>query len=451
MLYDRGELLTLYDCQIRPLREAFRRNQDGSYVYNTILWSWPKKSAKSTVVAAVADLVAATRPHSSVKLVANDLKQADSRVGLYLREGLRANKERLPTVRIKNYQIEYLNRSRIEMVPIDPNGEAGGNDDLIVYSELWGWKSPAHIKMWDEMTLSPTKYGNSQRWIDTYAGMKGESPILENLYKLGIPPNARQIWPDLEVYANDEARLLCVWVTRPMLPWQLSADGQAYYAEQRRTITPDGYRRMHGNEWVSSTAQFVPDAWLEKCQHPVDPMRPKQELILALDAGVTSDTFGMVAVTRRFDKAQERELTTVRYARKWTPPPGGKLDFAEPEKELVRLCMTYNVSRVVYDPYQLHDMMTRFGRRLIADVAEFPQAGRRYEADKHLYDLIREEALEFDPRVPGMTDLAEHIGNANREEVGEKMHLIKRTPDDKIDLCVALSMAAHEAKAMNLT
>lgn len=455
-LYDQAEKMHLYDCQARPLREALRRDADGKLIYNTVLWSWPKKSAKSTVVAAVVDYVCATQPRSSAKLVANDLKQADSRVGMYLRENLRNNDDRLPTVRIKptGYRIDYLNRSTVEMIPIDPKGEAGGNDNLIVYSELWGWKSKAHIQMWEEMTLSPNKFRNAQRWIDTYAGYYGESPILERLYDLGVN-KGRQLWPDLEVYVNEKARLLCVWVTKPMLPWQLDADGQAYYAEQRETLTVQAFSRMHENQWASSNDAFIDMAWWQGCKGTIPTLRQMQPLVIAVDAGVTSDTFAIVAVSAVRTPPVEgypegRELTEVRYCKLFVAPLNGKLDFADPERELIRLCETYNVQMIVYDPYQLHELMTRFRRRLLAPCHEFPQGERRAKADKHLYDIIRDRSVVWDQRMANVDDLKDHISHANQKAENERLRIVKRTEDDKIDGAVALSMAAHELKRLRL-
>lgn len=455
-VYDRAEPLRLYPCQIRPLQEAFRRDAQGNYIYNTVLWSWPKKSAKSTVVAAVVDFVCATRPRQSAKLIANDLQQADSRVGMYIRENLKANEARKGTYHINTsgYYIEYANRSRVEMVALDPRGEAGGNDDLLVYSELWGWKNKAQIHMWEEMTLSPNKYGNSQRWIDTYAGFSGDSPILEQLYNLGVK-QGRRLWDDLEVYVNDEAKLLCVWVTEHLLPWQINESGLAYYAEQKKTLTTDGFKRMHLNQWVASLDAFVPPEWWEQCQGDIPDLKPFQPLVIALDAGVSSDCFGMVAVTRQRDPKTKRDMTYVRYARKWTPGANGKIDFGDPEAELIRLCTKYNVKMVMYDPFQLHDMMTRFRRRNIAACHEFSQGARREEADKHLYDMIREIEIIWSRRVAGMDDLTEHITNARQQTVASgndsKLRLVKGSnPDNKIDLAVTLSMAAHEAKRLNL-
>src|SRR5688572_19026089 len=71
-LYDTGQLMTLFDCQRRPLELALSRDEQGRFRFNTVLWSWPKKSAKSSVIAAVADYTASTRIRGSIKLVAND-------------------------------------------------------------------------------------------------------------------------------------------------------------------------------------------------------------------------------------------------------------------------------------------------------------------------------------------------------------------------------------------
>lgn len=450
-LYDRQELMTLFDCQVRPLHLAMERDARGRYRYNTVLWSWPKKSAKSTVIAAMVDYIAWTRPRSSIKLVANDLKQADSRVGYYLRESLRYG-PRADRVKIKpsGYMIEYDNGSTVNMVPIDPAGEAGGNDDLIVYSELWGWKSKAHQRMWSEMTLSPNKFGNSQRWIDTYAGFVGESPILEQLYETGVK-QGRRVFDDLEVYVNDAAKLLVVWVTKHLLPWQNDEAGREYYAQEAANLLPNEYRRMHRNEWVSSQDVFVPLEWWDACKGDYPDPDQYEPWVLAMDAGVSGDTFALVAVARH---PQRQNETVVRYARKWMPPAGGKIDFQGtpenpgPELEVRRLVQNRNVIEVAYDPYQLEDMANRLRKEGLGWFRAFSQAGDRLIADSQLRTMIQERRLAH----RGEPELREHIGNANAETDKEerKIRIVKRSEKQKIDLAVALSMANHECMRLNL-
>lgn len=447
-LYDRNELIKLYDCQIRPLRLAFERDSKGHYRFNTVLWSWPKKSAKSTVVAAVVDYIAWNRPKSSIKLIANDLEQADSRVGAYLRENLRLG-TRKDRVKIKpsGYRIEYDNQSIVNMIPIDPSGEAGGNDDLLVYSELWGWKSKAHQKMWSEMTLSPNKYGNSQRWIDTYAGQTGESPILEMLYETGVKQGKR-VWDDLEVYINEPAKLLCVWITQHLLPWQISEEGVSYYGEQESTLTPNEFRRMHKNEWTSSEESFIPLEWWNACRQQLPKLEEYQPCVMAVDAAVSGDTFSVIVVSGR----EDGEKYDVRYARCWYPPKGGKIDYQGtqdnpgPELEIRRLIDEFNISEICYDEYQLHDFMNRMKRDLIVHTFAFPQGADRLISDKQLQDKIKARNIGHS----GEPDLSEHIQNANCKTEGEKLRIVKRTESKKIDLAVCLSMATERARHWGL-
>lgn len=444
-LYDTGALMTLEDCQLRPLELALSRDAAGRFKFNTVLWSWPKKSAKSSVIAAVADYTAMRKPRASVKLVANDLKQADTRVGYYLRESIKLGQhagKRAYDIRItpSGYKTSYPNGSKIECVPIDPNGEAGGNDDLIVYSELHGWKSKAHQRMWAEMTLSPTKFGDSQRWIDTYAGYEGESPILEQLYEVGVRQGV-QVWPDLEVYVNEPARMLTVWVTQWLLPWQVSEQGRAYYIEEESQLAPNEFLRMHKNQWVSSVDMFVPGEWWDACGDVTySSLQPHEPCILALDAGVSSDCFAMVVVTRR----QNNEKVQVHTVQKWQPEQGKKVDFREVEQVVRTFIRTHNVLEVAYDPYQLVDMMGRIRYEESVNCREFPQAGPRAIADKRLHDLIRNRNIQHDNNA----DLTAHIKNANRKpEDEQKLRIIKRAPQLKIDLAVALSMATDRSFA----
>ena len=531
-LYDTGDPLEIFPCQEVALREALRRDPDtNKFIYNTVLWSWPKKSAKSTIVAAVVHLIASNVPRARIRLVANDLKQADSRVGMYLRESIKLNPNEngpLPgqpgkrgnriKISTSGFTLKYPNGSIVEMVPIDPSGEAGGNDDLIVYSELWGWASKAHQKMWSEMTLSPNKFGESQRWIDTYAGHSGESPILEQLYDQGVnrgqvlslpyhpptpqisPPSSKggmtddmlpspsaepyatqrrdtfageniqghqtlsdngPTYPNEEVYANVSARLLAVWVTKHLLPWQTSADGQAYYASEEKNLTANEYLRMHFNRWVTKVDQFVAKEWWEACNRPdqikIPLLNSLQEVVIAADAGVSSDNFAVTAVTRTEDLHTGVIYTNNVYFRIWEPPSvNSSIVFSNvenfddpdtPEGMIRKLCRDWNVVKIVYDQFQLHDMMTRLRQEGIADILKFDQNQRRNVADKFFHDIIRNRSY----RHRGDPALTLHVMNANKETNNEKMRIVKRNPNDKIDGAVAESMAVHEAYRLNLS
>jgi phage terminase large subunit-like protein len=452
-LYDTGQLVSLFPCQIGPMQEALRQ-EHGRYVYDTVLWSWPKKSAKSTVVAAVADYVASAKANARIRLTGNDQRQADSRVGMYMRENIKLGAKAGLTVRqqtkvsTSGYNIRYPNGSVVEMVPIDPSGEAGGNDDMVVFSELWGWKHKAHQDMWAEMTISPNKHGDAQRWIDTYAGFQGEAPVLEPLYEAVVKPEYRidcsytdadGVFHDLsnvETYRN--GTLFATWVTQHLFPWQTSE----YYAGQARELTPDQFNRMHLNQWVSSTQAFVPFEWWAACQGDKPLIDNRYPMIIGVDAAVTSDCFAIVGVTRHDQRL------AVRYVQVWKPPQGGEIDFTAPERELRRLCAEYNVIQIAYDKTELQDMAQRLRRDKVTWLKKFDQGAARASADKQLYDLIRDRRILHN----GEPDLTEHIQNANADinKRENQLRLVKRGQQYKIDAAVALSMACAEALRLNL-
>lgn len=438
-LYDTRNLITLEDCQRRPLELALSKDENGNYKYLTILWAWPKKSAKSSVIAAVADYRAEHTTNGSIRLTANDAKQAESRVGYYLREsihigqmhGRRQGIQTTPS----GYKMVYPNGARVECIPVDPSGEAGGNDDMIVYSELWAWKSKAHQRMWSEMTLSPNRFGKAQRWIDTYAGIRGQSPILEPLYEVGVK-NGVQVWPDLEVYANDAARMLTVWVTKPMFSWQT----EDYYASEAAQLIPSEFDRMHRNQWAESTEAFIPIQWWDACKiDTFEDMRPHQGVILGIDAAVDSDWFAIVAITVTNGKYQ------LRYCRVWKPSKNEKIKLQEPADEVLRLSKIWNIECIAYDPMHMEYMAQQLGDNIFWYRVE--QGKHRLICDKYLYDVIREQQIEHDGSFP---EMRQAIINADKKPEDDKLRIIKRTANEHIDPLIAMSMAVERASTYNI-
>jgi hypothetical protein len=436
-----NQAMPLAPYQRAMLREAHRTMPDGKFVYDLVLWSDIKKSAKSSIAAAVILYRALNTPYGSFKVVANDLKQADSRVFYYIRRAIELNLELTSRATIRNYKITLDNNAVIEAVAVDPKGEAGGNDDMIEFTELHAADSKAAFRMWSEMTISPTKHGYSQRWVDSYAGHSGEAPILEPLYEQCVKQGH---WldlgiPGLEVYAN--GRMLCLWNTQQgLLEWQTPD----YYASEAQTLTPNEYRRMHQNQWVTSADVFVPSEWWDSCAGEIPVFAPDTPIVVGMDAAVSGDCFALVGVSR------VDETVYVRFVQTWTPPKDGKIDFSEVDTFIRDQVVTrYNVVQICYDPYMLHDMATRLERDGVAWMYEFSQNLPRLVADKELYDTIRDRRL-IHSNHPTLT---EHVKNANAatDPKEHTLRIVKRADHLKIDSCVALSMAAHEARRLSIS
>lgn len=465
----RGHIV-LEQYQRDTIEEALSRDENGLFKYSLIVWSDIKKSAKSTIAAAVNLYRANYADWGEFYVIANDLKQANSRVAMYIRRAIQLNPKMKATWRSQGYTTTSPSGSTIEAVPIDPSGEAGSNADQMTWSELWGANEEAKQNMWAEMTNSPTKFGQSFRWVESYAGWAEEAELLYSLYELGTK-QGHLLWPDrlypvtggdpapLELYVNESARMLCLWNTKPRCPWQTPE----YYASEAKVLSPNQFNRIHRNQWVSSTETFVPMEWWYACQHPmpVDPAKPEPNEwpiipknhphIIALDAAVSGDCFGLTMGCRHPLIANE---ILTQYVQKWTPELSGKIDFQGteehpgPERVLRKLIAGYNVIEVAYDAYQLHDMATRLSREGLAWFRVFSQQADRMIADAGLKDKIRDRKIWH----RGEPELTEHIQNANAQEDKEdrKLRIVKRTEKLKIDLAVCESMMSHELMRLNL-
>lgn len=458
----RGHFI-LQPYQRDALREALSKDERGFFRYSIIIWSDIKKSTKSTIAAAVNLYGTEFSEFGERYVIANDLKQADSRVNQYIRRAIQLHPKLKDAYSTRGYRVTAPNGSYIEAIPIDPGGEAGSNADMITWSELWGANQVAQQRMWSELTLSPTKHGRSFRWVESYAGFTEESELLYSLYEMGVK-EGELLWPDrlydvtggeptpLELYVNREARMLCLWNTQPRCPWQT----KEYYQSEHHSLTPGEFSRMHRNQWVSSSETFVPMEWWAACQHDQNEWpaidQKRHPMIIALDAGVSSDTFGLWMGCRH---PELRDNILQWYVQRWKPPKnGGKIDFVGteenpgPELVLRRLVKDYNVVQVCYDPYQLHEMATRLKQEHLAWLYSFGQATGRLIADSQFRDLIRDRRYWH----RGESEMTEHVQNANAEidKEDRKIRLIKRVETLKIDLAVCGSMGSFQLLRLNL-
>lgn len=422
--------IQLVEYQKAVIREALAKDPDGLYRYSTVLYSDLKKSAKSAIAGAVALYLAWHYPYETVRIVGNDLKQADSRTFTYIKNAIELNPEISPQCKVIQYRIELPNHTIIQAVAVDPKGEAGGGDLITCFTELWAYKNEASKKMWVETALSPLKFGKSIRWCETYAGYDGESPILEQLYDEGVV-HGKPVDVGIEgLELARNKRMLALWNTRARCHWQTPE----YYAHEATQYTPNEYSRIHENKWARSTDAFVPMAWWDACKVTMPTFHRLTPMVIGIDAGVDSDLFAIVGVSR-IDG-----VTYVRYVNTWYPGSDGKIDFEEPRKELERLARDYNLECAAYDPYQLHYFSGLMSQSGVVYMREFPQAGKRLEADKALYDAIRERTIAH----AGDPVLREHVENANREAAADnKLRIVKREAKKKIDATIATSMAHH--------
>lgn len=517
------------------LRLALTRTHVGRMPFSIILWSQPKKSGKSAIAAAVGRYHAETQTLMGyVPCIGNDAKQSkersfwDIRRSIALTPGYDKVRKVLPgRWLVQETQLTCLtNDTRIMPLALDAAGEAGSAPDLSLWTEAWGYVSKEALNMWAELAPAPT-VPDSMRWVESYAGFEGESLLLHGLYKQrdvsrqltahdlavagslgGQSVRPGESYEELlhafeetggnpdapvPVWRNDATGMLIYWddgeVARRMA-WQQGERGRRYYAAEAVSQTPGQFERLHLNHWIGSEQGFLPMSAWDACYDPNMPPLIRYEdgkaivdqspLVLGVDAAVSHDCFGIVAVSRRGYDGHPND-PAVRACRVWTPPEGGEINFDEPEA-FIRWCLVggcalghppappavggmtgpwieeqradcpacqngdtmpgFVVYQVTYDAYQLKNMMQKLEREQLPGgwFDEFSQQGPRAVADKQLYDLVVQRRL----RHNGDQDLRTHVRNANAKldkQQDSKLRLTKKQQDLKIDLVVATSMA----------
>jgi phage terminase large subunit-like protein len=124
------------------------------------------------------------------------------------------------------------------------------------------------------------------------------------------------------------------------------------------------------------------------------------------------------------------------------PPPTEPLDFEVAiEETLTSLCQRFKVARILFDPYQMQATAQRLQKRGLP-IREFPQTSANLTiSSQNLYELVEGRNLVLYP------DAAMRL-SASRAVAVETVRgwrIAKEKQSHKIDVIVALGMAAHAA------
>jgi phage terminase large subunit-like protein len=425
--------------------EAMFSSDGSSSPWETFLISTVKKAGKTTLNAICTLYAALTFPApETVFCVANDEAQAQERVFDLIVKALRMmGLERKGAALISKSEIVFPETgTKIVAIAADFAGAAGAIFGITSWTELWAFRHEGHVRLWEELTPVPNR--RSLRIVDSYAGFSGDSAILEAMWTRALA--GERLDEELPVYGNgglwayidqgQEAQARG-WLGDP-------AAMISYYSEQRETLRPGTYARLHENVWQSGEESFVT---AEEWDAIVDPQatmltpRQAQELVLhvGLDVGVKNDCAAVVAVAT----GEDGRVRLIRH-RIWTPSRQEPLDLEQTiESFLLELRDGYALRSVAYDPYQAHRSSVTM-RRVGVPMREVPQtSGNLTAAGQNLYELVRNKNIVVYPDA----ELRRHVLNAVAVESGRGWRLAKEKASRKIDGCVALSFACLDATA----
>lgn len=489
------------------LRYFFTRRDNGHFPFKELIYSTIKKSGKSTIAGVAGRYIAETQTrYGEIYCIGNDLDQAKDRSfkeirrSIMLTPGYNMARDVMPGQwNVEKLSMQSLRTgSVIKAVAVDAKGEAGGQQSLTIWTELWGAETTEAKRFWDEMPPIQT-VPDSMRLVETYAGYDGESELLQSIYNTGM--EGRQLtagelaasvcredrigesfqdfvdcWQETQgnpeilipIWINEAASMGMYWdsglVARRM-PWQIGDEAdEDFRSKEVAARKPEAYRRLYMNEWVGAESALVPMELWDACGNvhdiPLLADGDKTPIVVSADAAVTQDCFGIVAVSRC---PNDPKCVDIRAIKKWDPKEnGGKIDLSEPDAFLRVLPQVNNVVQICYDSFQMEKMAQDIQRDGVCWIEKFQQASERTIADSQLVDMIMQRQVHFSHSngcrggaacVCNMAALREHISNANAKlqpNEDSKLRIVKKASGRKIDLAVALSMAVARCLYLRL-
>jgi Phage Terminase len=426
-----GKPYVLLDAEREFLRHALTLGPDGRLVYPELIFAAVKKSGKTTFagifVATV--MVLYGDKYAEAYCVANDLEQAQSRVYETCRRIVEASPLLKRETKVTADRILFTaTGATITALASDYASAAGGHPTIAVFDELWGFTSERSRRLWDELVPVPTRRV-SCRLVVSHAGFENESELLYGLYQrgLGQPQVGRNL------HAGDG--MLMFWSHEPIAPWQ----DERWLADMRRSLRPNQYLRMIENRFVTVESSFIDMALWDKC---VDPNNGRHvinrglSVWVGVDASVKHDSTALVAVT--WDHSAQK----VRLAahRTFQPSPDDPLDFEDTiETTLLEWRSRFHVVKVLFDPWQMQSVAQRL-RRIGLPIEEFAQSVPNLTAaSQNLYELIQGGNLAIYPDAA----MRLAVSRAVAVETSRGWRISKEKQSHKIDVIIALAMAAH--------
>jgi hypothetical protein len=221
--------------------------------------------------------------------------------------------------------------------------------------------------------------------------------------------------------------------------WHFSTRGpcaswisDAWREQQRRTLPPHTFARLHLNQWVEGVGAFLTAAEVDAIFVETLPVS-RGEVAYGLDLGLAKDR----TVLSRVRHDARTSLVVVESLETWTPRPGARVDLMDVE-EAVALIVRAHPAPLYLDPWQGVLLGQRLRQRGL-DVHEVPFTGEsRRKLFGAVLDLVRTARLRCRPHA----DLHRELLSLEVQETAGGWRVDHRVGrhDDHV---IAVSLAAH--------
>lgn len=383
-----GTPFVLLEAERQFLRHAFTIGENGRLLYSEMMYACPKKSGKTTFAAifVITILVLFGDAYPEAICAANDYDQSVGRVFAVIKRIVECSALLRAGAKILADKITLAGGAVIMAIPSSYASAAGANHVIVVFDELWAYASERLRRLFDELVPPPTRR-IACRLTVTYAGFRGESALLEELYDRGL----KQPEVAADLHAGDG--MLMFWTHEPVAPWQTPA----WIADMRRSLRPMQFARMIENRFVDVESNFIDMSLWDQCTDPrlghmvADRALP---IWVGVDASVSHDSTALAAVTW----SKEHQHVRLVDHHIFTPAPNGQIDFSVQVEQVLRDWHSrFSLREVWYDPYQMAASSQRLVREGLP-MKEYAQTVNNLTAlGENLFQLIKGRNLLIYP------------------------------------------------------
>lgn len=419
------------------------RRPDGTPTFNQALLGRGKKNYKScdlVLAAFYCTVVRRAVQGNDAIVIASDEAQAGDDLSL-AKKLIEVNRETLGA-EFETLAKELRLRDGSGGIKILPAGDAAG-----LHGKQYSFLGADEVHTQNDWSVlealqpDPTRL-DTLVWITSYDSVTdAEGQPLHDLKKLGMSSTDPKFF--FSWYSGDyctdpafadldpEAR-----ANPSMSTWQ---EGRAYLDQQRARLPQNIFKRLHLN--LPSTAESFIDMKLwDACIDPDwrEVLHDRSITVyVGVDVGVKHDATAVVAVY--FDHAAK--VVKLVFHRVFVPPKSGQLDLRLVGDTIRTIGSRYRVAEILYDPNQMQAIAQELARDHFP-MTEFPQTQQNLTlASENLFQLIQQRNIVLYPDA-GMRLAA---SRAIATEMPRGWRFDKAKQSHKVDVIVALSMAAHAA------
>ena len=427
------------------LRHCFTPDDAGRLPYDVVAWCEAAKSGKSAIAGLVAKWIALHGDKNSVVVMAsNKQNQAASLMYKSLTDSIAYNPH-LPNVAPGRYSVDFANGNTVAAIPSNSRGEAGARFSLALFDELWGYVHTDATRLWAEFKTDPTRL-NSLKMAIGYAGYTGESDLWHEQLTRGL---AGEPVPELAHIDDGRGAPACwrngrhftFWSHVPRQPWQTDE----WVESQRKNLRPAEFARMILCDFSEGQGDFVSQEAWEALVNPYHSPLPagdrRYPVYIGLDVATKpfGDDCALVGVY------QDGPLVKIAFHKIWK---GGRsrltpLRLSQDVKPYItQLARDYDLAGVWFDPYQALQLAEELRAGGVRCFEVSQTHASRGPKDTELYEMVSTgELVLYDH-----PELRQAAVSASAKELGNGLLFIKKAGRGKIDLLIALSNCAKEAR-----